>query len=159
MARKPKDATRHADLAGAPPQLATVQDLMGANMPASGRIHQSRRSSASHAGGVHRINLKAVAEALAEEGMDPTVEILRILKTKIPLTTRNGTQVLDDQQRPIMVDAIEPDVKLRTLNSILEYTQPKLKAVEMKVSGHLDLSDEQIDARLAALMAKAARNA
>lgn len=149
--RKPSNASRHADLAGEPPKLATAQDLQGANPAHAGRYDAHRSSRVKG-----RINLKAVAEALADEGMDPTVEILRILQTKVPLTTKGGVPVLDDEGAPVMVDAIDPDTKLRVLNSMLEYTQPKLKAVEMKVSGSFDLSEEQINARLAALMSKAA---
>ena len=37
------------------------------------------------------------------------------------------------------------------------YTQPKLKSVEMKVSGNLELTNEQLDARLVALLSKAAK--
>ena len=65
--------------------------------------------------------------------------------------------MLDSKGKPVMVDAIDPDVKLRTLHEIIQYTQPKLKAVEMKVSGSLELTSEQLDQRLAALMAKAAK--
>jgi hypothetical protein len=55
----------------------------------------------------------------------------------------------------MMVDAVDNDTKLRVLNELLSYTQPKLKAVEMRVSGHLELSNDQLDKRLQALMAKA----
>lgn len=157
MARSSKNASRHADLAGAPPQLATVQDMQGANAPATGHGHARQRSSSTKGEGRHRINLRAVSEALIEEGLDPAAEIIRILKTKVPLHTRNGVPVLDASGKPVMVDAIDADTKLRTLNEMLQYTQPKLKAVEMKVSGHLDLNEEQLDQRLAALLAKAAK--
>jgi len=52
---------------------------------------------------------------------------------------------------------VDADVRLRMLNEVLQYTQPKLKAVEMKVSGALDLTSEQLDKRLGMLLAKAAK--
>ena len=103
-----------------------------------------------------KINLKAVAVALAEEGLDPALEMVRILKAQVPLLSRAGAPVMNDDGTPLMVDALDADIKLRMLNEMLQYTQPKLKAVEMKVSGALELSSEQLDTRLAALLAKAA---
>jgi len=160
MARKPTAATRHADLAGAPPRLATVQDLQGAHEPDTGHTH-ARQTSYSTKGGAkadlaHRINLKAVAEACIDEGLDPAVEITRALNKQIPLF-RNGAQVFDDNGLPVMVHLVDPDTRLRTLNELLQYTQPKLKAVEDKMSGNLELASEQLDARLAALLAKASK--
>lgn len=152
MAKKNSNATRLDDLAGAPPQLATVQDFVAANPPLTGRTHAKQRASKIPG----RINLKAVADALAEEGLDPTTEMIRVLKAKIPVTDRQGNPVIDlvtGEQR--MIDMIDPDTKLRTLNELLQYTQPKLKSVEMKVSGSFELTDEQLDARIAGLMAKA----
>jgi len=46
---------------------------------------------------------------------------------------------------------------MRTLNEFLQYTQPKLKSIEVKMSGTLDLTSEQLDNRLNMLLAKAAR--
>jgi hypothetical protein len=40
---------------------------------------------------------------------------------------------------------------------MLQYTQPKLKSVEMKVSGNLELTSEQLDDRLAMYLSRAAR--
>ena len=54
-----------------------------------------------------------------------------------------------------MIDLIDPDTKVRTLTELLQYNQPKLKAIEMKISGSLEMSSEEIDARLTALLAKA----
>lgn len=142
-----------------PPELATVQQLTATPPVWRGRRPDSNRSLSIKPGSQHRINLKMVAEALADEGLDPTTEMIRILKAKVPLTTRGGVPVLDAKGEPVLVNAIDDDVRLRTLGAMLEYTQPKLKAIEMKLSGHLDLSDEQIDARLHALMAKVARDA
>jgi len=157
MASK-KNATRHPDLAGEPPQLATVQDFQGANPPLTGRTHAAQ-TSYSKKGGVaesarHRINLRSVAEACVDEGLDPAVEIPKALNAKVPLM-REGRQVYDENGDPVMVHLLDAEVRLRTMNELLQYIQPKLKAVEVKMSGNLELSSEQLDQRLAALLARA----
>lgn len=148
-----KDAARLAELNGAPPRLASSEDLQAAG-PKTGRAHAVQKS-AKTSSAPHRINLKAVSEALVEEGLDPAVEIARVLKGEIVYG--------DDGQpckHPITGEvlrryAIDADTRVRTLNEVLQYTQPKLKAVEVKVSGALELTGEQLDDRIAALMAKA----
>jgi hypothetical protein len=143
---------RMAELAGAPPQLASAADLESAGA-LTGRTH-ARQVMSKKPG---RINLKAVAEACIDAGLDPAVEILRALQEKVIVMDRSGAPVLDEQGNPVMVDRVDPDTRLRTLNELLQYTQPKLKAVEVKMSGSLELTNDQLDQRLAALISKAAR--
>jgi hypothetical protein len=151
-----KANARHADLAGAPPKLATLDDLEIPTVAKPGRAHASNKSSSTKKGGELKINLKAVAQALVDEGYDPAVEIISILKKQVPVYDNNGVPRFDQvTKKPIMRDALDPDTKLRMLNEMLQYTQPKLKAVEMKISGHLDLTNEQLDSRLEMLFAKA----
>lgn len=131
--------------------MATTQDLQAA-VPAGGRTHAKQRASKDPT----RINLKMVSEALVEAGMDPTIEMIRILQAQRPVT-EDGKPKLDPKtKKPIMVDVLDPDTKLRMLNELLQYTQPKLKSVEMKVSGALELTGEQLDQRLESLLRKAA---
>lgn len=145
------DATRLAELAGAPPRLASAADLQAAG-PKTGYTHPRQASSSTK--GSHKLNLKYVVEACVDEGLDPATEIARVLK---------GRQVLDDDGEPILDPRtgkpaleydVDPEVRLRTLSSLLDYTQPKLKAVEVKMSGSLELTNEQLDQRLAALLAR-----
>lgn len=151
----PKAATRRSQLAGEPPQLATTQDYNGANPPLTGRTHAKQTSYSNKIDSVrHRINLRSVAEACIDEGLDPAVEIPKALNAKVPLM-REGKQVYDENGDPVMVHLLDAEVRLRTLNELLQYIQPKLKAVEVKMSGNLELSSEQLDQRLAALLAKA----
>lgn len=157
MTKASTRATRLAELAGAPPKLATAEDLEAAG-PLTGRAHAKQRSASTKHQSAHKINLKAVAEACIEEGLDPATEIARALSAKIPLV-KNGQQIFDDNGLPVMVNLVDADTRLRTLNELLQYTQPKLKAVEMKVSGSLELSSEQLDQRLHALLAKAGKGA
>jgi hypothetical protein len=148
-------AKRLAELNGAPPRLASAEDLEAAG-PRTGRSHATKKSAITSPS-PHRINLKAVAEALVEEGLDPTVEMIRIMKAQRPVVTVTGKPVIDPKtKKQLMADVLDPDTKLRMLNELLQYTQPKLKSVEMKVSGALELTGEQLDTRLTALLRKAA---
>jgi hypothetical protein len=98
-----------------------------------------------------------VSEALIEEGMDPTLEMIKILKKEVAVLDINGKARVNKDGTPMMRSALDDDTKLRTLNELLQYTQPKLKSVEMKVSGNLELTTEQLDTRLVMLLAKAAK--
>lgn len=104
-----------------------------------------------------RINLRAVADACVDAGLDPAAEIVRVLQSQKPVLDRSGNPVLDADGEQVFVDEIDMDTRLRTLNELLQYTQPKLKAVEVKMSGSLELPAEQLDARLQALIAKAVK--
>lgn len=148
---KRNQAPRMDELNGDEPRLASSADLEAAGA-LTGRAYANSRKAKTPG----KINLKMVADALAEEGMDPTLEIIKVLQRKVPVTDRAGNPVIDVMTGdPLMVDAIDPDTRLRTLNELLQYTQPKLKSVEMKVSGNLELSSEQLDSRLQGLLAKA----
>jgi hypothetical protein len=81
MATKKTGAKRLADLAGAPPRLATAEDLEAAG-PRTGRTHAKQITSEGK-GSDLRINLKAVSAALVDEGFDPAVEITKILKGEV----------------------------------------------------------------------------
>lgn len=146
--------TRDADLNGGPPALATTQDLAGANPPHTGRWAH-RRTARDVPDKPPRINLKAVAEALIDEGLDPATEIARVLRGR-PVLDEDGNPTRDPiTGEPLVSHLVDADIRLRTLNSLLEFFQPKLKAVEMKVNGNLDISSDQLETRLAALLEKA----
>jgi len=104
-----------------------------------------------------RINLTAVSEALIEEGLDPAIEFARILKGR-PIINEDGRALIDPHTgQPARRYELDADVRVRMLSEILSYTQPKLKAIEVKMSGSLELSSEQLDQRLAMLLARAAK--
>ena len=63
-----RNPSRNADLAGAPPKLATMDDLAIPTAAKTGRAHPVSKS-ASTSRAPHRINLRAVAEACIEEGL------------------------------------------------------------------------------------------
>ena len=146
-----KRGSRLAELAGDVPRLATTDDIVSPGAGAgSGHAHARMTTARSH-----RINLKAVAEACLDEGLDPAVEIARVLRGRPSIDDDGNPHIDPVTGEQVHTYAIEPEVRLRTLNSLLEFTQPKLKAVEVKMSGNLDLSPEQLDARVQALLAKA----
>ncbi len=133
--------------------MATMDDLAFPTGAKTGRTH-AKQITSQKKGRDMRINLKAVAEACIEEGLDPAVEIAKALKATIPMM-RNGMQVFDENGVAVMVPLLDVDTRMRTLNEFLQYTQPKLKSVEVKMSGSLDLTSEQLDNRLNMLLAKA----
>ena len=92
--------------------------------------------------------LRKVAEVLASYDMDPSVELAEIL-TPVPVVDPD-TGVTYEQHR------LPPQARASVLLELMQYAHPKLKAVEMKIEGTLaGLTQEQIDAQLAALLAKA----
>lgn len=101
-----------------------------------------------------RINLKGVAETLAEYGLDPAVEIAKILVATKPARARNGEALTDELGDPVMEPVLDTDVRLKTLLELQQYTAPKLKATEVTLKEEA-LTVEQIDARLKALMTRA----
>ena len=92
-------------------------------------------------GTTHRgvgISLKKVADALIEAGMDLPTEIIRTLQTS---------------------EVIDEDTKLRVKMELLQYVQPKLKAIEVTGAngGPVEvssLSREERMARIAALQSR-----
>lgn len=94
------------------------------------------------------MNLRKVSEVLASYGLDPTVEIAEILQPVVTVDPDTGVEVLEHR--------LDADARSRLLLELMQYAHPKLKSVEMKVDGTLaQMTQEQIDAKLQALMAKA----
>jgi hypothetical protein len=77
------------------------------------------------------INLRKVAEVLEEQELDPMVEIVRILKSK----------------------TLDPTQEVRVLTELLQYYQPKLKAIEINATV-MEMTPEQRHARLTHLLGK-----
>jgi hypothetical protein len=130
----------------------------------TGRVHTSKstglRNGAGHAGHTSArrpgaINLKTVAQACIDAGLDPAAEIARVLATQVPVLDAKGAQVFDKDGKAVTTGLIDTDTKIRTLTELLQYNQPKLKAVEMKISGTLEMTGDELDQRLSALLSKA----
>lgn len=109
MANRSRDTARLAELNGAPPKLASSEDLQaaGANTHST---YESLRASKNPT----RLNLRRVVEVLEDEGLDPVAELVKIVKNP---------------------SVLEPEVRARFLNEMVQYYQPKVKAVELSGPG------------------------
>lgn len=146
------DRSHLASLCGDVPRLATLNDYnakFAADMSTPPQIESNRTNKR---GG---INLRAVAEVLDGYGLDPAEAIAKVLTEKKPLTDRNGNAVLDPKTgEPMMVPVLDTETALKAQLELLQYTRPKLKAVEVTVK-EPELTPEQVEARIKALQAKA----
>jgi hypothetical protein len=147
---------------GAP--LLATSSAFDAPATMQGRVYKSpstgKRNGAGHAGHTSArkpgaINLKTVAQACIDAGLDPAAEIARVLATQVPVLDAKGAQVFDKDGKAVTTGLIDTDTKIRTLTELLQYNQPKLKAVEMKISGTLEMTGDELDQRLSALLSKA----
>lgn len=101
-----------------------------------------------------KLNLRGVAEVLESYGLDPIEELAKALTTEVPAQARDGTVILGPDGKPVMEPLIGLDVRVKVLTELAQYTRPKLKSIEVVNKGPA-LTDEQIDRRLEALMARA----
>ena len=151
------------DLAGAPPVaygggMYDSEGTMGEGAsnfvkpgPGSKGLRTSANSSASG------FNLRGVAEVLTQFGLDPTVELCRVLQGTRVITDRSGRAVTDEQGNMVTEPIIDVIMRTKVLMELQQFIAPKLKAIEVTHKGP-ELTDSQLDARLAALLAKAAVN-
>ncbi len=102
-----------------------------------------------------RINLRGVVDVLSEFGLDPTVELARVITGRRKMLDRSGNPVLDEQGQPVTEPILSDEMRTKVLLELQQYVHPKLKAVEMVVK-KAELTDEQVDARLQQLLAKTA---
>lgn len=98
-----------------------------------------------------RLNLRAVSDVLEGYGLDPIEELAKVLTTREPQRSRDGSVVKDDQGRPIMKPVVDMDTRVKLLTELAQYTRPKLKSVEVVNKGP-ELTDDQIERRLQALL-------
>lgn len=145
---------RALESAGDVPRLASV----GALDPVMGR--EGRQVAHGPGGraappGSGKLNARAVADVLASYGLDPAEELAKIMTTVEPVLDRAGQPVTGPDGAPLMRPAIDAELRAKLAVSLLEYTRPKLKAIEVTVK-EPELSDEQIDRRLQALLTRAA---
>ena len=94
------------------------------------------------------VNLRDVGEVLASYGLDATAEIAGIL---MPHDVIGETGEVEGQGYQL-----DPKDRVKALLELLQYTKPKLKAVEVTVTAP-ELTEKQVDDRLRALLAKAAK--
>jgi hypothetical protein len=85
------------------------------------------------------MDLRGVAEVLASEGLDPTLELAKLIK---------GFPDPEEPSRTVYL--IEHKVRAHMLNELLKYVHPQKKAVE--VDQRVTLKGRELDARLQQLM-------
>jgi hypothetical protein len=98
-------------------------------------------------------NLKSVREALEDAGLDPFVEVARVLNERYTVTDADKKPVLDAEGQPIMRPLIGGIDRAKILVELGQYVAPKLKAVEVKVEDKTQLTEAQVDRRIADLFA------
>jgi hypothetical protein len=100
-------------------------------------------------------NLRAVADVLQDYELDPIAELAQVIMNEEPLRKRDGTTVVDPETgKPVMTKQIHGIDRAKVLIELAQYVTPKLKAVEVKVEDKRALPADEIDRRIAALMAK-----
>ena len=154
---------RHADSAGMPPQgyrggvwdpetgLQTDSDMEQRIVrPGPGSKGKRTVANNSRSG----FNLRGVIEVLSEHFLDPVAELSKSLMERKTVTDRDGVPLLDKNGQMVTEFILPLDVRTKTLAGLIEYVHPKLKSVEMNVK-KAELSDEQVEQRLAALLLQA----
>jgi hypothetical protein len=101
-----------------------------------------------------KVALAPVADVLARYGFDPAEELARILTERVVVLDSRGNPVLGEDGKPITRTALDPVDHAKLTSDLLQYTRPKLKASEITVKP-AELTPEQIDRRIEALLARA----
>lgn len=102
-------------------------------------------------------NLKAVAEALIGEELDPFVEVSKALKLRRYVRDDKGQHVIDPTtNEPIWTYELDPSTRAKILIELGQYIAPKLKAVEVKVEDKRTLTEDQLNQRITAFLERAA---
>lgn len=145
-----KDAWIRETMDG-PPQLATSSGPHG-------RTESESKPQIGHGPGgrasrSNKLNLRAVSDVLESYNLDPIEELAKVLTKEEPHRARDGTVVRDEEGKPLMKPVVDIDTRVKLLTELAQYTRPKLKSVEV-VQKSPELTDEQIDRRLQALLAK-----
>ena len=138
------------DTVDGPPKLAESGAYSSPQFESGQQIGHGPGGRASRSG---KLNLRAVSDVLEGYGLDPIEELAKVLTTQEPLRARDGSEVLDTDGKPVMKPVVDMDTKVKLLTELAQYTRPKLKSVEVVNKGP-ELTDEQIDRRLEALLAK-----
>jgi hypothetical protein len=140
---------------GEKPQLATIAlyDTDG-EAPSRAQVASGQGGKANKMG---KLNLRAVADVLESYGLDPIEEIAKVITATEEARARDGTVIKDVNGQPIIKPVLDNETRLKTLVELAQYTRPKLKSVEVNMKGP-ELTDEQVDKRIQALMARTAKS-
>lgn len=114
-----------------------------------------------------RLNIGAVKDVLEDYGLDPTAELAKVINAEKPLLDREGnvqfvkgddglpiTDPLTGEMQPVTEPVLSQSQRSMLLAELLQYVTPKLRAVEMKAEIRTPPSEQAMDQRIAALVAK-----
>ena len=139
------------DTVGDVPRMSSMWERDQATDPISEA--QIKHGPGGRASRSDKLNLRAVSDVLEGYGLDPIEELAKVLTTQEPMRARDGSTIYDEHGKPVMKPVVDMDVKVKLLTELAQYTRPKLKSVEVVNKGP-ELTDDQIDRRLQALMAR-----
>lgn len=109
----------------------------------SGRGKYMKGESRVKSHGKQGFNVKGVVDVLLEEGFDPTVEVVKILRGR-----QDPDRPDDPEARVYQVPA---DIRLRFASELMKFVHPTKKAVEVEDKTP-PLAGRALDARLGALV-------
>jgi hypothetical protein len=139
------------EIVGDVPRMATVNDWDNFKQPTTPQLGHGPGSKVNKSG--NGLNGRAVAEVLNSYDLDPIEEMAKAVTGFDPVIARDGTPMVDNEGRPVLKPRLDIDTRMRTLVELAGYTRPKLKSIEVTQKAP-ELTDEQIDKRLDALLAK-----
>lgn len=101
-------------------------------------------------GGVAKTTLRVgkVREVLERYGLDPTEEIVKVLRKVEPVRARDGSPVLDEKGAPVYAPVVDDKTALTVLADLQQYVAPKLKAIEVVQRDERPRSVDEIDAAI-----------
>ena len=127
--------------------------VAASNMVLTGSESRMSNATQNKAG----INLRSVAEVLDAHGLNPFEEVAKIMAKTRPVMDRNGDPVIDpDTLMPMHEHVLDDQTRARVALELGQYIKPKLKSIEMKVEDSRQMSEDEVEAKIARLMAKAA---
>lgn len=106
----------------------------------------------THAAPKGRIRIGTVRDTLERYGLDPTVEIAKVLTARKPKTKRDGTPLLDEHGEPITEPVLDASTAAHVLVDLQQYVSPKLKAIEVLQKDDAPKTVEEIEAKIAQLL-------
>jgi hypothetical protein len=112
-----------------------------------------RSTQAGSKRGKRYFDLNSVADVLLDHGLDPSVELARILK---PEQKRDnvGQPLYGPDGKPVMIDQLAAPERARVLLELQQYVHPKLKAIEI-TQKTVEPTPEEVRAEIQRLVDKA----
>lgn len=68
-----------------------------------------------------------------EHGFDALDEMIKMIKSEVPVMTEDGLALMDDDGNPVFRPYLDPATRVTAVGKVLDKTYPALKATELKV--------------------------